>query len=356
MSDKNNISVAPPTVSVLMTTYNAAAYLEQAIDSICRQTLGDFEFIIVDDASTDATPDILRHRAAKDARLVVMTNEQNQRPAVSANRGFDIARGRYIARMDADDVSMPQRLAKQAAFLDAHKDYVFVGAAHETINAVGAIIRATVESTTDWACAWTSLFRMPVIHPSAMYRRDVVIENGLRYDDDYDGAADFEFFHRLARFGKGLALPERLLQYRVHGENVSIVKRAKQRNAARRAGVKNVSETFSSLPAQQIEALFDYLYGPLDERPDVTAAIDGLEMLEDAFTRVHRLKKPARSHIRTLAARWLAAATAERGMARKPSQAAAFAWNARAYAPAMMREAVNYIGRRLAPLAASRSA
>src|ERR1700734_3980538 len=106
----------PPSVSVIMSVYNGERFLRNAIDSVLRQTLADWELIVVDDASTDSTPDVLA--TYRDSRIRILRNDTNSKQAVCSNRGLAVATGRYIARLDADDISLPSRLAKQIGYLE----------------------------------------------------------------------------------------------------------------------------------------------------------------------------------------------------------------------------------------------
>ena len=114
-----------PKISVVMPAYNAENYIREAIDSILAQTFRDFEFLIIDDGSTDHTVEIIR--SYSDSRIRLYQNERNMGVAATLNRGLDLARGEYIARMDADDISLPERFAKQAAYMDAHPDVAVCG-------------------------------------------------------------------------------------------------------------------------------------------------------------------------------------------------------------------------------------
>lgn len=337
-----------PKVSVVMPAFNAERYIEAAVESILAQTFSDFEFIIVDDGSTDSSPAIMRRFAAADTRIKVIVNKTNMRFANSANRAISIARGRYIARMDADDISAPERLEKQAAFLDENPDFVVVGSGYDTINAQGRTITRNVESTTPWECAWMSLFRMPLVHPTTMYRKSVVDDFSLRYDNAYDGAADFEFFHRLLGHGKAVALRDILVQYRTHTENVSTRRSQQQRRAALAAATKESLFRFPTLQPEAVEALFDFIYGDEDiVTAQIATAISGLRALEAQFLKTHALSRKDVARLRTLAARWLSAAALRRGLPSEPAKFAQFLWIARDYLAHAPGETLNYAQRRM---------
>ena len=116
-----------PLVSVLTAAYNGQNFLPQTIESICSQTFQNFEYILIDDASTDRTPQILAHYAGQDKRIQVLRNAAKRGPAASLNQGLDRARGVYVANLDHDDVALPQRLHKQVAFLDSQAHVGVVG-------------------------------------------------------------------------------------------------------------------------------------------------------------------------------------------------------------------------------------
>ena len=115
-------NIESPKISVVMPVLNGEKYLAEAIESILNQTFQDFEFIIVDDGSTDQTPEILRSYANKDSRIQIVTNPINRGIGYSRNRGIALSRGEYIANMDADDLCLPERFEKQVRFLDSHPD------------------------------------------------------------------------------------------------------------------------------------------------------------------------------------------------------------------------------------------
>src|ERR1039458_5312287 len=124
-----------PAVSVIMPVYNGEKFLRTAVDSVLWQTFEDWELVVVDDASTDSTPDILADY--RDPRIRVLRNETNRKPAACANRGLAGASGRYIARLDADDVWLPDRLAVQLRYLEAHPEVTLVGSAAHLIDEAG---------------------------------------------------------------------------------------------------------------------------------------------------------------------------------------------------------------------------
>lgn len=332
-----------PKISVVMPAYNAERYVGAAIDSILAQTLGDFEFIIIDDCSTDATPRILAEAAAGDSRLRILHNETNQGVTKSLNRGLKEARGCYIARMDADDVSLPERFEKQAAFLDANPDHVFVAASYRMIDAEDRFIKTNIEATESWECAWMSMFRTPVNHPTMMIKRSVLSENGISYETGYEHAEDLRFIQHLLEWGKGCALADILFNYRMHASNVSSQNVILQRDAIRRAAALNVKTIFPAIKSERIDALFDYLYG---DAGDVAAAVNTLKTIQSLFEENNKLTPEARKRMHALSIRWLSAAALRRGVQRNPRHMMEFLWAVRDYFGDAPREAIDYLKRR----------
>ena len=202
-----------PLVSVLMPAYNAARFLRPAVESILNQTFDDFEFVIVDDGSTDDTGEILAECAARDPRIRVLTNERNLRIVASLNRGLDACRGTYVARMDADDVALPDRLAKQVAALARQPDLAVLGGALTYIDADGKKLNVTRHCTVG-----DSLLRKcPLLHPTVVLRRAVFARHGLRYRTEFREAEDYYLWLETSRHGRLGAIDDVVLQYRVSG-------------------------------------------------------------------------------------------------------------------------------------------
>ena len=201
-----------PSVTVLMSVHNEARYLPLAVDSILAQTFGDFEFLIVDDGSTDGSWEYFA--GLTDPRVRLLRNPHNLGLSRSLNAGLDAARGRYVARMDGDDVAEPGRLAAQVAFLDAHPDMGIVGSGRTLIDEEGNVVAVAQAAGDDLAVRWKCLLGSPFAHPTVMLRRDVLERHGLRYRD-VKRAEDYDLWPRLLAHARGANLPEPLLQYRL---------------------------------------------------------------------------------------------------------------------------------------------
>ncbi len=199
-------------VTVLLAVYNDERYLPLSVQSVLRQSFGDFEFIIVDDGSTDGCREYLDQ--LRDARLCILRNQRNLGLSTSLNLGLEKSQGRYIARMDADDISEPDRLGRQVEFLDANPQVGVLGTSRTLIDEEGSTIAVANAARTDRAIRWKCLLGNPFAHPTTMLRRSVLQEHGLRYAL-YRRAQDYEFWTRVLQHTKGANLAEPLLRYRL---------------------------------------------------------------------------------------------------------------------------------------------
>ena len=215
------ITTNEPKVSVLMSVFNGDRYLQQAIGSILNQSYTDFEFVIVDDGSSQATKEILT--AQKDRRIVLITNPSNIGLTKSLNLGLAKCRGEYIARMDSDDISHSERLERQVAFLDQNPEISVTGTQIRVIDHTGKILEYSNISrgTTALSCRWQHLFDSPVAHPSAMFRREIVYNKLGGYDETFTTSQDYELWSRVIKFHEIANLEEVLLDFRSHSGSVS---------------------------------------------------------------------------------------------------------------------------------------
>jgi len=216
--------MAAPVVTALMPVYNGAAYLAEALDSILRQTLAELELLVVDDGSTDDTPHILQ--ACSDPRVAVIRNEKNLGVVATLNRGLEAARGEFVARMDADDVALPNRFQKQVDFLRGSPRTGLCGTWFRTIGAGRATTVRPPTAAEDVAARL--FYESPLAHSTVMFRRALFTKHSLHYAPDFPHAEDFELWTRVARVAEMVNLPEVLLHYRRHEEQVSSVRKAKQ--------------------------------------------------------------------------------------------------------------------------------
>ncbi|MEX1018363.1 MAG: glycosyltransferase family A protein [Litorilinea sp.] len=198
---------APP-VTVIMAVYNGERFLDAAMESVLAQDFTDFEFVIVDDGSTDGTLGILQHYAEQDARIRLITHAQNMGACAALNSAFAVARGKYIACMDADDVTLPHRLGLQVAFLDSHPEIDVLGGQIERIDEQGVVKRDPISRPQeDILIQWTLCFGNPIPHITVMMRRAVLMAvDGYRQEVG-SISGDYDLWRRLSPSARFHILP-----------------------------------------------------------------------------------------------------------------------------------------------------
>ena len=207
-----------PQISVVMSVYNGKNFLKEAVESVLSQTFRDFEFIIVDDGSTDGCLDILRDYEKKDSRIKIISREK--RGLVSSlNEGINIAKGEYVARMDADDISLPGRLEKQIKFMQENK-LAICGTWAIGINEMGNEVRKLNYTPSFESIKIYSLIHNPFIHSSVMFRKDVFEKVG-GYKESFKYIEDYELWTRIVYKYNTSNIKEFLIKYRLHPDQVT---------------------------------------------------------------------------------------------------------------------------------------
>ncbi len=206
-----------PEISVIMPVYNAGKFLAAAIESILKQNHTDFEFIILDDASTDNSLEIINKFC--DPRIVLSANVENLGVARSLNKGIELARGRYIVRMDADDISMPNRLARQIRFMQDHPE-IGISGGWVQIFGNGPPSIARVPSNPDEIAAYM-LFETPLWHVTVIMRRELIIQHKLRYNPTFSRSEDYDLWTRAIVHFPLANLDEVLVRVREHGASAT---------------------------------------------------------------------------------------------------------------------------------------
>ena len=191
-----------PKVSIVMAVYNGASDLAGSIQSILNQSFRDFEFIIVDDGSIDDTWAILCDFASQDRRIVLLQNEKNLGLARTLNRGLELTKGKLITRQDADDVSLPERLARQVEFLDAHPDYGLVSVAAQLVDLNSLPIKIAYNPDGNEEIQRILLDYMCICGAAIMVRRECMDQIGFRYSETLNITEDYDLVLRLAEVTK----------------------------------------------------------------------------------------------------------------------------------------------------------
>lgn len=208
-----------PSLTVLMSVYNGLPYLKEAIDSILQQTFSDFEFLIIDDASTDGSSQLLAEYAERDRRIRILTNQKNRGLGYSLARGVEVATTPWIARMDADDIAVPDRLQLQMDYVKEHPDVDILGGYLGFINDQGKFLFKKPVPTSHeeiYRLIWTN----PFSHITVLFRREAILRVGS-YSDRTHRSEDYELWFRCAREGVIFAnLPVILTYYRFSENNL----------------------------------------------------------------------------------------------------------------------------------------
>lgn len=201
-----------PIISVVMPVYNAEKYLDEAIQSILKQTYGDFEFIIINDGSIDKSLEIIEKYKKQDERIVLISRE-NRGLIASLNEGIKKAKGKYIARMDADDISLPNRFEEQLKIMENDKEIFVCGS---WVNVFGENRKEKISKyfQHDKQIKANLIMSCCFAHPSVMMRRDAFVDNNIWYDENFKNAEDYHLWTQLAKVGKFYNIPKVLLNYR----------------------------------------------------------------------------------------------------------------------------------------------
>lgn len=237
-----------PLVTVLLPVYNCEKYIAAAVQSILEQTYTHFELLIIDDCSTDTTLQICK--SFDDERIQIIEKEKNTGYVNSLNQGLKIAKGDYIARMDADDISLPTRFEKQVAFLEKNKEIVLCGTAFKIID-TNTII-SVPEFNEDIVIGM--LQECKIAHPTVMLRFSFIKKHQLSYNTEMMPAEDYDLWVSMLQNGKFHNLQECLLEYRIHEAQISQVKNQIQKERALEIKVKHLQNNYLPLTLQEKEA------------------------------------------------------------------------------------------------------
>lgn len=207
-------------VTVLMPVYNAGEFLREAIDSILDQTYEEFEFLIINDGSTDSSVNIIE--SYEDERIKLVHNTENVGLVKTLNKGIEIAQGKYIVRMDADDIAETNRIEVQLNFMENNYDVAVAGS-----NVVMFLSdKPLIKRPTDFPTRYSEircklLFESPIIHPAVIIRKNVLLENNYRYRDEYKDTEDYELWMEIAKEHRVVNISKRLLKYRIVSNSIT---------------------------------------------------------------------------------------------------------------------------------------
>jgi glycosyltransferase involved in cell wall biosynthesis len=233
-----------PLVSVLMAVHNDTRFLGEAVDSVLAQTLGDLELILVDDGSSQAVDGF------EDARVTVVRNDRQLGLAASLNRALEHSTGKYIARIDADDVAREDRLRLQVERLEGDSQTAVVGSAVVDLDEHGGRGRTHVMPSGATPLRWLALFSSPFFHPTVLIDREALDRHELRYDPGFLESEDYDLWTRLFAYADGDNLREALVLKRVHPGQASQRRRDVQESFQRRVALREIGRTAPGVDAE----------------------------------------------------------------------------------------------------------
>ncbi len=248
-----------PEISIVMAVHNGEEFLRGTLDSVLCQTMPNFECIVINDFSTDGTNEILDEYAAKDSRIKVYPNEENIKLAKSLNRGIELAQGKYIARLDADDICMRDRLEAQLDFMEANPE-VAVSSCKFFRLEEGLLMPSLCGRKTDYeTTAAMMLFFCPVLHPGVIARAEVLKQ--FSYNPEHTCSEDYDMWTRMVVSGYRVACQkEYLMAYRIHGGQITGTTKVKQHDEAKKILTGYYSNVAFDLSEKETDFLVNKLY------------------------------------------------------------------------------------------------
>ncbi|MCZ7553558.1 MAG: glycosyltransferase family 2 protein [Anaerolineales bacterium] len=295
------MSLADPCVSVVMPVRDGARTVAQALRSVLSGTLDDLELIVIDDGSRDATARIVEGFAQRDPRVRLFSQAAHG-VAASRNRGFAAARGRFIAWLDADDLSLPGRLERQLACLEAQPELAILGGAAYLLRAGGGGVGVSAPPLSDSAIRCALPFDNPFIQSAVMLRRETLLRGALNYNPAYVHCEDYELWSRLLECGRGMNLRDPLIVRREHPAQRSRAEQDEVRAWAERIAQTNLQRLGLDLPVETVRRLRGWLGAP----PRAGAALDetAAAALWAILDRLERDPRLDRGEIRLLRGRF----------------------------------------------------
>jgi len=259
-----------------MPVYNAGNFLAEAIESILAQTFRDFELLIINDGSTDNSLEIIK--SYNDKRIRLVENEANIRLIATLNRGIELSRGEYIARFDADDVCLPQRLEKQVEFMDAHPEVGLCGSYLKTLG-LKKDYEVHFETEHD-EIKFKLFFDTHFPHPAAMIRKSVLLQHHLRFEKEYIHAEDFEMWNRIANVCRLAIVPEILVLKRSHEAQISVMHTGTQEKISRKIREELIGRLGVNPSKEEMDVYEDFLKEKLPvEKIKLELLLDLIEKL-----------------------------------------------------------------------------
>jgi glycosyltransferase involved in cell wall biosynthesis len=262
-----------PLISVVLPVYNAELYITDTINSILNQTYTNFELIIINDGSNDNSEGCILQ--FQDQRIKYFKNEKNLKLIQTLNLGLGLAEGKYIARIDADDIALPQRFEKQIDFLEKNSEYGIVGSFAETFGSENKKLTFVQE---DVDIRYAFLTHNPFVHSSVMIRNQILTENKLSFDLTQLHVEDYALWIKILNFSKGKILPEILIKYRIHENQISLV-----HNNTQVINTQKIQKKYllSLLPEfKEVDLVFDIFHNQKTTIPNIILFLKFIKSIE----------------------------------------------------------------------------
>lgn len=271
-----------PDISVIMSVYNGEAYLAEAIESVRSQTFKNWELIVINDCSTDSTAEILEQFALKDDRIKVYDNEVNLRLPKSLNRAIALSWGKYVARMDADDICLPDRLEKQYKFMEEHSDVALSSCRFMTVKNGVYMSGGAGGRCDNEALKAMLLVSNPILHPGVIARAEVM--KRFNYDTTLTCTEDLELWTRMVRENQKIEiLPECLLIYRLHDKQITSTTLERQHTEVLKIQEKYYGALLEKIDENMREFYISGIY--FTETPDVKKFLEYAKWLKGTATK-----------------------------------------------------------------------
>ncbi|MBO4699781.1 glycosyltransferase [bacterium] len=267
--------MSEPIISVVMPVYNSEKYLKGSVESILNQTFTDFEFIIVDDQSTDSSWQIIQEYANKDSRIVAVKNTGKKGCYPARNCGNRLAKGKYIAVMDSDDIALSKRLQTQFDFMEQNPDIDVCGSWAENFGTQNDIIKTPL---THSEIKDNSFFYCVMVHPTVIF-----INKGILYSEEYNSAQDYELYCRKINEFKFANIPEVLVLYRRHEYQISTSKKAEQDRNANEIRLGNLQNIGIKLSEKEQKVYCDFFSDEFSPK-NIDELLNALNIFEKIST------------------------------------------------------------------------
>jgi glycosyltransferase involved in cell wall biosynthesis len=274
-----------PLVTVLLPVYNAERFVAKSIESILKQSFEDFELLIINDGSSDNSMSVIS--SIDDKRIRIVENEKNLTLIPTLNKGIRLARGKYIARMDSDDIAHPDRLKLQINFLEKNPEVGLLGSSTRFVDQNLNELYLKYSPETHVQNKWKMLYATSFMHPTVIFRKDAVMEVS-GYSSIYPHCEDYELWTRLSEVTKVHQLPNILVNVRKHDQNVSLIHSKKTTALMKTIAHTNISKINPDVGNSELKALISYLRGMHVEAINKKQLTKSLFKLYFSFLKKHK--------------------------------------------------------------------